>query len=128
MKSIVTVPSSGRCWTRASAVSTSSRLFWSSTYSNPSDGRITIAATMNTTRIVTSVGSGAAACDTFSVVGNMYGHCATPQPITIDATAPMASTRAKRCELRSSSTSEPMPQIAEMITSGSARDVSPSKM
>ena len=37
---------------------------------------------------------GAAASDTSRLVGRMYGHCATPQPITMLATAPMASRRA----------------------------------
>ena len=49
-------------------------------YSRPSDGRITTAATTNTTRIVHSVASGAAAARPSGSSGRMYGHCATPQP------------------------------------------------
>ena len=73
-----------------------------------------------------SVAEGAAAADTFRLVGRMYGHCATPQPQITLATAPMASSRAPRCERRSSSTSEPSPHSAETTARGSARAVKPS--
>ncbi len=78
-----------------------------------------------TTNTASSVPSGAAACDTFRLVGSMYGHCATPQPITTVATAPIESARAPRA-LRKSSSSDPAPHSADRITNGSARDASPS--
>ncbi len=61
------------------------------------------AASANTTSTVWSVPSGAAACDTFKLVGSMYGHCATPQPMTTVATAPIDRTRAPRASRTSSS-------------------------
>ena len=85
------------------------------------------AARTNTTRIVLSVPDGAAACATVSEVGSMYDHCATPHPMTTDATAATESRRATRADPRRRSTSEPTPHKPEMITSGSAREVSPSK-
>src|SRR5690349_16313599 len=90
-----------------------------------SDGMISTAATPNTTRMAVNVPDGAAASDTVSVVGSMYGHWATPQPTTIDATAPMASTRATWEDPRTSSTRDPTPHPAERMTNGSARDVNP---
>ncbi len=85
------------------------------------------AASTNTTMIAWSVPSGAAPEATFWLVGSRYGHCATPHAMTTVATAPIARKRAKWKLRRTSSTSEPMPQIAETITSGSAREVRPSK-
>src|SRR3954447_25102598 len=90
-------------------------------------GMTTTAATPNTTRMAVSVPDGAAASDTVSDVGSMYGHWATPHPTTIDATAPTASNRAPFDDPRTSRTREPTPHRAETITSGSARDVSPWK-
>ena len=57
---------------------------------------MTTAANTNTTSTASSVPVGPAACDTFNDSGSMYGHCATPQPITTAATAPIEKSRAQR--------------------------------
>ena len=58
----------------------------------------------------------------------MYGHWATPQPMTMLATAPMArSARPVGGVAHAAARASAVPQTAETMTKGSARDVSPSK-
>ena len=85
------------------------------------------AATANTTRTAVSVPDGAAASETFSDVGRMYSHCATPHAQMTVATAPAERTRAPRWAPCTSIHSEITPHRPEMMTSGSAREVKPWK-
>ena len=89
---------------------------------------ITAASTKHDEDRLAACPSGAAAGDTFSVSGSMYGHCATPQPMhdggdRADGEQPRRRWWAPQAAARASRS----PQTAERMTSGSARDVRPSK-
>jgi hypothetical protein len=85
------------------------------------------AASTTTTSTAASVPVGAAAAEKVKFVGNTYGHCATPQPRMMLATATMASKRAPRDAWRTNRTRATNPHTTERMTSARAREARPSK-
>ena len=82
------------------------QLFWSRMYSRMNPGTTMTAAPIAATSRALSVPDGAAASSTSRLSGRMYGHCATPQPITMLATVPTANNVAHWWASRTSNNSD----------------------